>query len=145
MKLLVQRVSQASVQVGGAIISRISRGMVVLVGIMNGDHLEQAKKLAQKLVALRIFPDEKGVANKSIIQAEGEILLVSQFTLCADTSRGNRPSYIDAMAPDQSEPFFNQFVDIVKTVYPSVKTGKFGAYMQVSLINDGPYTIMLER
>ncbi|MEX0940767.1 MAG: D-aminoacyl-tRNA deacylase [Candidatus Babeliales bacterium] len=144
MKVVIQRVQSACVVVDQKEVSSIKQGLMVLVGIGINDTPDDARYIADKLIKLRIFADDQGKINKSVSDIDGEILLVSQFTLYADTSKGNRPSFIYAMAPDLAEPFFSAFVQTVKERYEKVKTGIFGADMKVHLINDGPTTIILE-
>lgn len=144
MKVLVQRVKKASVDFEGKIIASIGHGMLVLVGFTHSDREQDIEAAARKLVALRIFADDQKPINASIDQVNGEILLVSQFTLYGNTKKGNRPSFTDAMEPAKAEAFFALFCTTVKALYPKVQQGQFGADCQVSLINDGPTTIMLE-
>ena len=144
MKALVQRVKEASVDFEGKIIARIGQGMLVLVGLTHSDTEKEAEELARKLVALRIFSDGIKPINASVDQIEGEILLVSQFTLYGNTKKGNRPSFVDAMEPGKAEVLFDFFCKKVESLYSKVKKGQFGADCQVSLVNDGPTTIMLE-
>jgi D-tyrosyl-tRNA(Tyr) deacylase len=143
MKVLMQRVSSASVRIGGSEHSRIGRGLLVLLGIGHGDSTMDAESLAEKCVNLRIFDDEKGKMNLSLLDVKGEIMVVSQFTLLADCRRGRRPSYSDAARPEQAIPLYEKFVSALAK-FASVKTGVFGAEMEVSLVNDGPVTIMLD-
>jgi D-tyrosyl-tRNA(Tyr) deacylase len=145
MRVVVQRVSKASVTIGGEIFSSIGNGMLVLAGFENGDTPDDLDWMAAKLVNLRIFADSLGVMNLSVKDANGDILLVSQFTLHAATKKGNRPSYIRAAHPDISIPLYNLFIEKV-TGYlgMEVKTGVFGADMKVELLNDGPVTIVID-
>lgn len=143
MKLMIQRVKKASVTIDGQLFSSIDQGLLVLVGLTHTDTKEVAQYLAKKLVALRLFADDQKPINASIADIDGSLLLVSQFTLYGNTKKGNRPSFVDAMAPDLAEPLFNDFVAEVKALWPKVQTGKFGATMEVSLINDGPTTLEL--
>lgn len=145
MKLVVQRVTSASVSVDGKEISSIGKGCMVLVGLTYTDTQETIVVLAKKLVKLRIFADAEKPINASIEDVQGSLLLVSQFTFYANTKKGNRPSFADAMAPEKALELFNIFVEQVKALYPHVQTGKFGADMHVSLVNDGPTTIVLEN
>ncbi len=145
MKFLIQRVHEASVEVEEKIVGSISKGYLVLVGISHTDTEEIADKLIKKMVGLRIFDDENGKTNLSLADVGGSILLVSQFTLYANCKKGNRPSFTEAGAPDMALDLFNQIVDKVKLQVPVVETGIFGAEMKVSLINDGPFTVMLEE
>ncbi|MFA7446471.1 MAG: D-aminoacyl-tRNA deacylase [Flavobacteriaceae bacterium] len=145
MRIVIQRVSEASVAIDQKIKSAIKTGLLVLLGIEDADTDEDIKWLCQKIVNLRIFPDENGVMNKSILECEGDVLVVSQFTLHASTKKGNRPSYIKASKPDFAIPMYEKFVsqleiDLGKTV----QTGEFGADMKVALVNDGPVTIVID-
>lgn len=144
MKALLQRVTSASVSVAGEVVGRIDRGLVVFVGVANGDTEKDAQYLAQKIVNLRIFADQESRFNLSALDIKGEILLVSQFTLLADTRKGRRPSFTDAAPPAQAEELFQQFVGEVKATGLKVATGRFQKYMQVEIHNDGPVTIMLD-
>ena len=141
---LIQRVSESSVKINGRIISQISKGLLVLVGIENDDGEEDIQWLAKKIINLRVFDDNQGVMNESIIDHNGDILVISQFTLHASTKKGNRPSYIKAAKPDIAIPLYNRFVDILgKMLGKPVHTGEFGADMKVGLVNDGPVTIII--
>ena len=140
---LIQRVSQARVEVGGAVIGEIGRGLLVLVCAERGDSEVQADKLLAKLLKLRIFSDEAGKMNRSVQDVNGGLLLVSQFTLAADTTGGNRPSFTNAAAPDEGRRLYDYFVAQARAVHPLVATGEFAADMQVHLVNDGPVTIPL--
>jgi len=144
MRVLVQRSGAASVTVDSQVIGKISEGLTLLVGFTEGDNLEKIQYLAKKVVNLRIFPDENGVMNKSILDYGGSVLSVSQFTLYADTSKGNRPSYIKAMKNDESIKLYDLFNEELKK-YVEVETGQFGADMTVSITNIGPTTILLEK
>ena len=145
MRVVIQRVSEASVTVEGAIIGQIQRGLMVLVGIVNEDDTSDIEWLSNKIIHMRIFEDENGVMNKSLIEVGGEILLVSQFTLHASTKKGNRPSYIAAAKPEISIPIYEAMIhQLQKDLGASIQTGKFGADMKVSLINDGPVTITID-
>jgi D-tyrosyl-tRNA(Tyr) deacylase len=144
VKALLQRVTSASVSVGGELVGRIGRGLVVLVGVANGDSEKDARYLAQRLVNLRLFSDEEGRFNLSALEIGGELLLVSQFTLLADTRKGRCPSFSDAALPAQAEELFQRFVEEAKATGLKVETGRFQQYMQVEIHNDGPVTIMLE-
>ena len=145
MRVLVQRSGKASVTVDGKTVGKIDSGLVLLVGFTYGDDLEKVNHLAKKVVNLRIFPDEDGVMNKSILDFGGSILSVSQFTLYGDAKKGNRPSYIDALKNDDAIPLYNEFNEELRKLGVSVETGQFGADMDVSLINIGPTTILLEK
>jgi D-aminoacyl-tRNA deacylase len=142
MKALVQRVSEASVTVGGAITGRIGRGLLVFLGVKNGDTEREAIQLAKKVVRLRIFGDDEGRMNLSLHEVGGGLLVISQFTLYGDTSRGNRPSYSDAARPEAAQPLYDTFVAACRELGVPVSTGVFQAHMDVRLINDGPVTLM---
>ena len=144
MKVLLQRVTEASVSVAGEEVGRIGRGLVVFVGVANGDTEKDVQYLVQKMVGLRIFADEEGRFNLSVLDTEGELLVVSQFTLLADTRKGRRPSFIEAAPPEQAEALFEQFVEQARATGLKVETGRFQQYMQVEIQNDGPVTIMLD-
>ena len=144
MRSLVQRVSEASVMVDGDTIAQIDEGLLVLLCAMNGDTEEQVQFLSRKIANLRIFEDEQGKMNKSIQDVGGVALVVSQFTLAADTSRGNRPGFSNAAPPEDGERLYQRFCDLLSDHGVPVKTGKFGADMKVHLVNDGPVTIWLD-
>ena len=144
MKALLQRVTRASVSVGGEIVGRIGRGLVIFVGVANGDTEKDARYLAQKTVSLRTFSDEAGKFNLSALDIKAELLIVSQFTLLADTRKGRRPSFIEAAPPAQAEELFEQFVEQACATGLKVETGRFQQYMQVEIHNDGPVTILLD-
>ncbi len=145
MRLLIQRVKQASVTIGGRLHSRIGAGLLVLVGVGNDDGEEDLEYLAGKLVRLRIFDDDRGVMNLDVVQTGGEVLVVSQFTLMASTRKGNRPSYIKAAPEAISRPLYERFAARVgELTGRTVATGVFGADMQVELVNDGPVTIWID-
>ena len=145
MRVVIQRVTQASVSVDFEIIGQISKGLLVLVGIENADTEDDSEWLSKKICNLRIFDDEKGVMNKSLLNIDGNILVISQFTLHAKTKKGNRPSYILAAKPDISIPLYQNFITCLeKEIGKKIETGKFGAEMQVSLVNDGPVTIVMD-
>ena len=144
MKALLQRVSQASVSINGAEVARIGAGLLVLVGIEPDDNQQSLEKMLNKLLNYRVFADEQGRMNKSLIDIQGGLLLVSQFTLAADTRSGLRPGFSTAAVPAQAEALFEQLVQMAKQRYTNVQTGQFGADMQVQLVNDGPVTFMLE-
>jgi D-tyrosyl-tRNA(Tyr) deacylase len=139
VRALVQRVSKASVSVDGDAISAIGPGLLVLLGVRRGDGPDEADRIARKLLALRVFDDEDGRMNRSVGDAGGEILCVSQFTLYGDARKGNRPSYVDAAPPEEAEPLYER----VRAAL-GAQGGRFGAHMHVELVNDGPVTVLLE-
>ncbi len=143
MKLVVMRSKKSSVTVENETVGKIEQGLMILVGISVDDTLEDVQKLAGKVLNLRIFDDETGVMNKSILDVGGSVLSISQFTLLAETKKGNRPSYIKAMKGEQAIVLYNEFNRILSERVP-VETGKFGADMQVSILNDGPITIIMD-
>ena len=143
MKVLVQRSKQSSVSVDNKLVNSIDKGLVLLVGFTYHDGLEDIEKLAKKVVNLRIFDDENGIMNKSILDVGGEILSISQFTLYANTKKGNRPSYIEALNGEEAIKLYEKFNEELKQ-YVTTKAGVFGAEMEVKITNDGPITIMLE-
>lgn len=145
MKALIQRVKCASVKINGEIFSDIGSGMLTFLGIEKNDTLENAEKLAQKLVNLRIFEDEFGKMNKSLLDTNGEMLIVSQFTLCGDCRKGTRPSFDKSAPPEIAEKLYNDFVTLINNKHVKVKTGKFRAMMDIQLINDGPVTFLVEK
>lgn len=145
MKALIQRVKQASVTIDGEIFSSINAGMLILLGVEKEDSIENAQKLSEKLINLRIFDDEDGKMNKSLMDIKGEILVVSQFTLMGDCKKGTRPSYDKAAPPDRANKLYEEFVKHISRYGLTVKTGQFQAMMEVSLINDGPVTLMVEK
>ena len=145
MRVLLQRVSQAKVTVDGEVIGRIGRGFLLLVAITHTDTVAEAEWLARKVAGLRLFEDSDGKINLGLAEVGGAVLAVSQFTLYGDTSRGRRPSFIEAARPDSAEPLFNSFVDLLRRENLQVEIGRFGAMMMVDLTNDGPVTLMLER
>ena len=144
MKALLQRVTEASVKVAGEVVGRIGRGLVVFVGVANEDTEKDVQYLVQKTVNLRIFADEEGKFNLSVLDTNGELLLVSQFTLLADTRKGRRPSFVEAASPARAEELFNHFVEQASATGLKVETGRFQQYMQVEIHNDGPVTILLD-
>lgn len=144
MKALLQRVLHARVEVADETVAAIDRGLLVLVGVDRGDTELQVEKLAHKLLHYRVFADDSGKMNLNVQQVEGSLLLVSQFTLSADTRKGLRPSFTAAATPTEGETRFNQLVTAIAARYHRVATGRFGADMQVSLLNDGPVTFLLE-
>jgi D-aminoacyl-tRNA deacylase len=145
MKIVLQRVSEARVTVDGNIVGSIDRGIMLLLGIHTGDSEAQADFLADKCAELRIFPDEDGKMNLSLIDIGGEALVVSQFTLLGNCSKGRRPSFIDAAPPEKGNSLYRYFVNKLKEKTGKVETGIFGAMMQVYLVNDGPVTMLLEK
>ena len=144
LKAIIQRVTSASVSVDDTKISSINNGFLILLGVQQGDDEKDLEYLVNKTAGLRIFKDDKQHMNLSIQDVNGEALVVSQFTLCADTSKGRRPSFIHAAPPDMAEQMYQQFCEQLKAVGIPVYTGKFGAMMDVSLVNDGPVTIILD-
>ncbi|WP_373397668.1 D-aminoacyl-tRNA deacylase [Algoriphagus halophilus] len=145
MIVVIQRVSEASVKIEGTIKSAIGTGMMVLVGIENEDNQEDISWLSRKIINLRIFPDENGVMNKSLIEVNGDLLLISQFTLHASTKKGNRPSYIKAARPEVAIPLYEKLIQTLEfDLGKKIGTGEFGADMKVSLVNDGPVTIQID-
>ena len=145
MRIVVQRVKQASVEIDGRVKSAINQGLLVLLGVEEADDETDVNWLVAKLVNLRIFDDSKGVMNRSVLDIDGEVLVVSQFTLHASTRKGNRPSYIKAARPEQAIPLYECFCKQTENLLgKSVQTGEFGAMMQVSLVNDGPVTILID-
>lgn len=144
MRALLQRVSAASVTVDGTMIGQIGPGLLILVCAMPGDDLDTSRKLASKIAKLRIFRDEAGKMNLSLVQSGGAALVVSQFTLAADTSRGNRPGFSRALPPPEAETLYLQFAQALETLNIDTQTGRFGADMSVALTNDGPVTIWID-
>lgn len=144
MKVLIQRVKRASVTIDNKLYSKIDKGILALVGIEKGDTIEQVQKMAKKLSGLRIFPDENDKMNRSILDIHGEMLIVSQFTLCGDCKKGTRPSFDKSAAPDIANKLYEDFVKEIQNYGIKTETGVFGAMMDVELINDGPVTFMLE-
>jgi len=140
----LQRVTGASVSVAGEVVGRIDRGLVVLIGVASSDTKKDAQYLAQKTTSLRIFPNDEGKFNLSVLDINGELLLVSQFTLLADTRRGRRPSFSEAAPPPQAEELFEDFIEEIRATGLKVATGRFQQYMQVEIHNDGPVTILLD-
>lgn len=144
MRAVVQRVSRAEVRVEAASVGAIGPGLLVLLGVGQDDGPEEARFLAEKIIQLRIFSDAEGKFNLSALDMGGGVLVVSQFTLFADTRRGRRPSFISAAAPDLAEPLIEQFMEAVRSSGLTVAGGRFGAHMEVELVNDGPVTIVLD-
>lgn len=145
MKLVIQRVSEASVSVQENVIGKIQKGFLVLIGVGKEDTKETADKYIRKMLGLRIFEDEYGKTNLSLKDVDGQLLLISQFTLYANCKKGNRPSFIEAGDPQTAEELYEYIIQQCQKEVPVVETGKFGAEMKVSLINDGPFTIVLEN
>ena len=144
MKALIQRVSAARVDVAGETVGEIDRGLLVLLGLDKGDDLETGKRLLEKVLAYRVFSDDEGRMNRSVKDISGGVLLVSQFTLAADTRKGLRPSFSSAMPPGEAEALYREMLALLEERHPKVAAGEFGADMQVSLTNDGPVTFLLE-
>jgi D-tyrosyl-tRNA(Tyr) deacylase len=145
MRALLQRVSKASVTVEGQTISSMGKGLLILLGVGHGDGEAQAKFLAEKICNLRIFEDEQGKSNLSILDVKGEAIVVSQFTLYADTRKGRRPSFTDAALPEMAAPLVDHFAELLRGQGVPTQMGKFGAHMEVEIHNDGPVTIWLEK
>ena len=143
MKIVLQRVTSASVAVDNKIIGAIDKGLLILLGVEAEDSDDLLQKYVDKIVKLRIFEDENGKTNKSLMDVDGSLLVVSQFTLCADCSHGNRPGFTGAKAPAEANRMYEEFVRLCKEQVPIVEHGEFGADMKVSLVNDGPFTIIL--
>jgi D-aminoacyl-tRNA deacylase len=141
---LVQRVAEARVRIDGAVVGEIGRGLCVLVGVTHTDDDTAARKLAEKVWGLRVFADDAGTMNVAVAEVGGSVLVVSQFTLYGDTSRGRRPSWVEAATPEQAEPLVEAFVVALQGLGATVPTGRFGADMAVELVNDGPVTLLLE-
>lgn len=145
MRAVIQRVKESSVTVKNEIIGKIGRGLLVLLGVANEDKADDAEYLADKITNLRIFEDDKGKMNRSLLETGGEMIVVSQFTLLGDCRKGRRPSFVNAADPEKANELYEHFVKEVRQKGVSVKTGRFRAMMEVSLINDGPVTIILEN
>lgn len=145
MRAVLQRVGRASVKVEDRVTGAIDRGLLVLLGCGEGDGEEEMKYVAEKLVNLRVFADDEGRMNRSLLDMGGSMLVVSQFTLYADTRRGRRPSFIEAMKPEGAEVLYERFCEYVKSLGVKVERGEFGEHMKVELVNDGPVTIIVER
>jgi D-aminoacyl-tRNA deacylase len=143
MKAVVQRVSEARVCVRGEVVGEIGAGLCVLLGVARGDGPEQAERLAGKVARLRVFEDDAGRFDRSLLDVDGEALVVSQFTLLADTAKGNRPSFTEAAAPEEAEPVYERFCEELGRLGVPVASGVFGARMEIELTNDGPVTIVL--
>ncbi|WP_172136937.1 D-aminoacyl-tRNA deacylase [Adlercreutzia sp. ZJ473] len=144
MRAVIQRVSQARVSIDGDVVGSVGRGFAILLGVGRGDGEEQVERLWSKIFKMRIFEDADGKTNLSLADVGGEVLVVSQFTLYASCRRGNRPSFTDAGAPDEAKRLYEAFVARARRDVPRVETGEFGAMMEVSLVNDGPFTIVLD-
>lgn len=144
MRFVVQRVSESEVKVDGEVLGKIGKGFMVLIGVSNTDTKEIADKMIKKMIGLRIFEDENGKTNLSLDAVGGELLLISQFTLYANCKKGNRPSFIEAGAPDMASDMYEYIIAKCKEQVPVVERGQFGADMKVSLVNDGPFTIILD-
>lgn len=144
MRAVIQRVNKANVKIEKKVVGRIGNGILVLLAVHKNDSIELIEKLVKKLVNLRIFSDQNGKMNKSIKDVDGEILVVSQFTLYGDVKKGNRPSFINSAKPDKAKPFYKKFISLLKEEKIFVATGEFGRMMKVSLINDGPVTIIID-
>ena len=144
MKAVIQRVSGAHVDIGGVTVGTCGKGYMILLGVGQGDTREDAELLAAKIVKLRVFEDEAGKMNRSLLDVGGEVLVISQFTLLADYRKGNRPDFFGAAAPDVAKALYEEFIALLSQQVPHVAHGEFGADMQVSLCNDGPVTIVME-
>ena len=144
MRFVIQRVTESSVSVDGKVIGQIDKGFMVLIGVSNSDTKEIADKMIKKLIGLRIFEDENGKTNLDLASVYGSLLLISQFTLYADCKHGNRPGFTNAGAPDMANELYEYIISECKKSVPNVQTGSFGADMKVSLLNDGPFTIILD-
>ena len=145
MRVVLQRVSRASVSVDNRVTGKIGRGFLVLVGFRSGDGREQVEWMADKIAGLRVFADDAGKMNRDLAAVDGGVLVVSQFTLYGDASRGRRPSFVNAAQPDDAIPLYQDFVKALRARNVPVETGEFGAMMQVELVNDGPVTLTLEK
>ena len=144
MRIVVQRVSEARVRIDGIVVGEIARGLLILLGIREGDEAKTIEWMTEKLVNLRIFPDDEGKMNRSLLDIGGEVLMVSQFTLYGDCRKGRRPSFIGAAHPTIAEPLYESFIEAVRAFGVKVATGQFGADMKVELINDGPVTLVID-
>lgn len=145
MRSVIQRVSRACVRVKGKIVGEISRGVLIYLGVEKGDTLRELEFTAEKIINLRIFPDDNNSMNLSLLDIKGEILSISQFTLTSRIKKGRRPSFSNAMEPDQAEEFYNKFNNLLTEYGIKVKTGEFGEMMKVDYINDGPVTFIIEK
>lgn len=145
MRVVLQRVSRARVTAGGRVTGEIGPGLLLLVGLTGGDTADTLRWMAEKVVGLRVFNDDEGKMNRSVEEVDGELLVVSQFTLYGDASRGRRPSFVEAARPEVAIPLYERFVELLRASGRPVETGEFGATMQVELVNDGPVTLVIER
>ncbi len=145
MRALIQRVSRGEVRVGGRVIASIGGGLVILLGVARGDDAQTVAYLSRKIAHLRIFGDEQGRMNRSLLDVGGAAIVVSQFTLYADTRKGRRPAFVDAAPPDAARPLVDAFAEALRALGVPTQTGEFGAHMEVDLVNDGPVTILLEK
>ena len=144
MRVVLTTVKEANVKINDKVVGQIGRGYLLLVGFTDGDNKEIAEKMVDKILSLRVFPDEHGQINISLQDVDGSILSISQFTLYANAAKGRRPSFIDAMNPGQAEPLYDYFNKVLESKHPKVSTGVFGADMKVYSINDGPFTLLLD-
>ncbi len=144
MRAIIQKVSSASVEVDGEVTASINGGILALVGFHVDDEIKDSEYIINKILNVRIFHDDNDVMNLSLLDCKKELLIVSQFTLYGDARKGRRPSYSDAMPPDRARDFYDSFIELCKSKYPQVRSGVFGALMQVRLVNSGPVTIMLD-
>ncbi|MFN3411050.1 MAG: D-aminoacyl-tRNA deacylase [Exilispira sp.] len=145
MVIVIQRVNFASCEVDGKIISKIEKGLVIFIGVSKDDDYKKCEKLVKKIVNLRIFEDENGKMNKNIFNANGSILVISQFTLASDINRGNRPSFDSCMQPDKAKDIYNYFVKLLKEEKINVEEGVFGEHMIINIYNDGPVTFVMDN
>src|SRR5438067_1581357 len=144
MRVVIQRVSRARVTVGGEVVGEVGRGLLVLLGVTHGDTIEGARRLAEKTVGLRVFADDEGKMNRGVADVGGGVLVVSQFTLYGDAAKGRRPSFVAAAPPEVAVPLYEAFVDAVRALGVPVATGRFGAMMDVELVNQGPVTLIVD-
>ena len=144
MRVVIQRVRRARVTVGGEVVGEVGRGLLVLLGVTHGDTIEGARWLAEKTVGLRIFPDDEGKMNRGVADVGGGVLVVSQFTLYGDCAKGRRPSFIAAAPPEVAVPLYEAYVEAVRALGVPAATGRFGAMMDVELVNDGPVTLIVD-
>jgi D-tyrosyl-tRNA(Tyr) deacylase len=145
MRIILQRVARAKVTVDGRVTGEIGRGLLLLTGFTDGDTEDALAWMADKVVGLRIFPDDEGKMNRSVEEVDGSLLVVSQFTLYGDTRKGRRPSFVEAARPEVAIPLYERFLQMLRATGRPVQTGEFGAMMDVELVNDGPVTLILER